>query len=305
MSGLSIQELETFDRYAPKGGQERRFCCPLCNGNKSLDAGHRSLAVKIETGEYYCHRCKTKGVIRERQTERPQDTRRAQRRRELSRFGITTTRTPTPPDPAKQQRLNDQLKTLQSYPGSPADKYLLSRGIPTEIAKLCRVRYSPDWFGSAAVVFAFRGEDDSLTSACGRYINPEAKPKTRDAGEKKRGVFTVPNAFMVNPMIITEAPIDAMTIAAAGWPAIALGGLDCPDWIAKKAAFKTVLIATDNDQAGDDRAVKLAETIGRYGAKVYRVKPDGKDWNEMLTTSGLDAVADKLNDVFLSIPELN
>lgn len=47
--------------------------------------------------------------------------------------------------------------------------------------------------------------------------------------------------------------------------------------------FKSVLIATDNDEAGDKAACKIAEGLDVYGIEYQRfVPPQGKDWNEYL-----------------------
>lgn len=91
-----------------------------------------------------------------------------------------------------------------------------------------------------------------------------------------------------SPVIITEAPIDAL--AACGFPSLALCGKSgWPSWLPVKCAFKNVVIAFDADDAGEEGAAKLAPVLESLGAKVRRLVPEDrpedekvKDWNQML-----------------------
>jgi hypothetical protein len=87
-----------------------------------------------------------------------------------------------------------------------------------------------------------------------------------------------------NCLIITEAPIDAISLRYF-FPEstiIATGGRLGFDKI-KPYLFNAskVLLAHDNDPAGDDQAARLAKSIG---LKAERLKPQHnlKDWNEVL-----------------------
>jgi hypothetical protein len=62
---MNLTELEAFDRRAPGGKTERRFCCPTCGVDKPTDAQHRSLSVNMRTGLYTCHRCQDSGKLEE------------------------------------------------------------------------------------------------------------------------------------------------------------------------------------------------------------------------------------------------
>src|SRR5262245_40113504 len=90
---LSLADLEAFDRGAPDGYIERRFLCPLCGEDKTRDAGHRSLTVRLRDGVWNCHRCQAAGKLREFWEERPALSRRDRARAGLRRaFGR-----PSPP----------------------------------------------------------------------------------------------------------------------------------------------------------------------------------------------------------------
>jgi DNA primase len=93
-------------------------------------------------------------------------------------------------------------------------------------------------------------------------------------------------------LVICEGPIDALSLAACGVPSLALVGLAMPEWIPAAAAFRTVALALDADQAGDQAAALLAPRLQSFGATVRRWRPSGvKDWNEALQQLGEEALA--------------
>jgi hypothetical protein len=53
------------------------------------------------------------------------------------------------------------------------------------------------------------------------------------------------------------------------------------------------MLATDNDQAGEQAAAELAAALN-LGSKCFRLRPRGKDWNEDLVVLGLDALRSAL-----------
>lgn len=143
------------------------------------------------------------------------------------------------------------------------------------------VRFCRRWIGGAAVVFPLYGEpvpngQQNLMAAQGRHLKGDGK---RTAGVLKQGVFASswrassgreysPFDKAAPAVIVCEAPIDALSIAAAGYPALALCGVSAPDWLHRRCAFKRVLLAS-------------------FGARCERLVPEGaKNWNEMLCTTG-------------------
>jgi len=157
-------------------------------------------------------------------------------------------------------------------------------------------------------VFPIYDEQGRLVAAQGRYIDERDDPKTRTVGPKKEGVFLSGNFWEQvksgAPIILTEAPIDALSLAACGFPSLALCGKSgWPTWLPVKCAFKEVVVAFDGDEAGDEGAAKISSVLSSLGSKVRRAVPEGaKDWNEMLvgdlksgtTGTGCDALADWL-----------
>lgn len=284
---LTLHALETFDPQAPDRGRERRFCCPLCGSSKSLDAGHRSLAVNTETSLWHCHRCGAKGKLGEAWQDRTHDNRWRAREGARRAFTLTPPARLKPAAPAAstpQPGWRIRLQGLQPLAGTAGADYLASRGIPVEVAHAAGVRHHPLWYDRApAVVFPIRDRSGTLVAAQGRFLRDDVKPKTQTAGPSSTGAFTTFGAWDADPLVLVEAPIDALSLALCGGPAIALIGKELRDWAAWACALRRVLIATDADEAGDSAWAKAEPILRARGARAERFRPTcGKDWNDGL-----------------------
>lgn len=285
---LSLSELENFDQRAPGGNGEQRFCCPLCGNDKPRDAGHRSLCLQSETGLWNCKRCGEAGKLTDFWQERSKLPQRA-RALETARRHLGVPEVPPARDniaAAWRAHLSD-LRPLES-PG-PGAAYLQRRGLSLDLCQLARVKFAPAFFGRPAVVFPARDEKGALIGAQGRYTDERETPKTRTVGSA--GVFLTPGALDADVLTLTEAPIDALSLAMAGVPALALFGCNLPEWFHRLRSFPRVAIATDADEAGDRAAEKWAARLEAFGACCYRLRPDAsicselegaKDWNGAL-----------------------
>ncbi|WP_455476300.1 toprim domain-containing protein [Bartonella sp. B17] len=99
-------------------------------------------------------------------------------------------------------------------------------------------------------------------------------------------------------IVITEGEIDALSLAAYGYPAVSVpfgggtGGKQ--NWIENEfdhlEPFETIFLATDMDKPGEEAAYEIANRLGRY--RCYRVRLPRKDANECLT-AGVDAATIK------------
>lgn len=316
---LSLEELEAFDPHAPTGVR-RRFCCPLCGQDKARDGTHRCLSVETSTGLWRCFRCELGGKLRDKWQDKPLSRRVQARGAMRQAFGLgqpascaapqaplRVAEAPLLPDVtsgssrphqmpynASTRFWHDCLRGLRPLQGSPGQNYLEGRGLPLEVCLAARVKFCPSWLGRPAVVFPVHDEQGTLVAAQGRYLDGREDPKARTLGQKKQGVF-LSGGFWEQvkkgaPVIITEAPIDALSLAACGFPALALCGKSgVPSWLPLKCAFKTVVLALDADDAGEEGAAKLAPILESLGAKVRRLVPEGekvKDWNQMLEEWG-------------------
>ena len=279
---LSLSELELFDGRAPHGRRERRFCCPLCGGSKPMDAAHRCLSVDTVTGAYYCHRCETKGKLREWFTDAPAIPARS--------FA------PIAPPAAKAtpetwRKWLAAAAPIESANETQGADYLMGRGIPTETAAAAGVLFGR-WYHDAqpfeGVIFPLRNGAGELSAAQARAITGATK---NSRGPIKDSVFVAtPGALDAPDIAITEAPIDALALAATGQPAIALCGAEWPDWLIERLRGRRVLVAFDADEAGDKAAAKLMTGLDGI-ASAERLRPRGaKDWGELAQSYGLAAI---------------
>lgn len=91
-------------------------------------------------------------------------------------------------------------------------------------------------------------------------------------------------------LFVFESPIDLLSHIAlypAGWRNqnyLSLGGVSpkaLEHFLSERTDIESIFIATDNDEAGNRAAEKLAELIPKEKS-VYRFLPQAKDWNEDL-----------------------
>ena len=335
LDALDLATLEIFDPNGGRGtGLNRRFCCPLCGTDKPRDVAHRSLIYRTDSGAWNCKRCGASGKLRDFWEKRDgyaasgamttgtttganwRRSRAQSERAQLSRLrdDVATTGAAAVTETAKDWRSN--LRDLTALDDTPGAAYLSGRGVPLDVASLAGVRFSRDWFGRASVIFPIRGQSGELIAAQGRRIEPTAKgkPNALTTGPKSRGVFVAP-AFIGDPanggrvwrpldangpgVFICEAPIDALSLAACGFPAVALCGINGdattgPAWLQLACGLKSVYLAFDADDAGDSAARAMSSLLGTYGARCATLRPDdgAKDWNEALQASGRDVLGD-------------
>lgn len=110
------------------------------------------------------------------------------------------------------------------------------------------------------------------------------------------GLFATPGALdtSLSALIVTEAPIDALSLTTARYPALALCGTDEPAWFHRACAFRRVLLSLDADDAGGRAAARLTSLFQNFGARCDRLRPEGgKGWNEVLQT-GRETLGDWL-----------
>ncbi|MHB9134555.1 MAG: CHC2 zinc finger domain-containing protein [Armatimonadota bacterium] len=180
------------------------------------------------------------------------------------------------------------LEGLLPLDGSPALDYLCSRGLDHIFTTVAGVKYHPSWYNKgAAVIFPIRDAGGQLVAAQGRFLDEAVTPKAMTAGRKSDGVFFSPEAMAQRAVLVTEAPIDSLSLAMCGYPSIALVGTSFPAWLPQACIGKEVYIALDDDQAGDTAAGALCAALIKLGIVPQRLKPRGaKDWNELLQRVG-------------------
>lgn len=332
-TSLSLFELEAFDTGAP-AGLRRRFLCPLCGADKPRDAGHRCLSVESASGLWNCFRCGAGGRLREFWPDGVVGERRPKvadfntRRHKLSRtFELPSTgRTATteikvpevaiPDAPtlesdahATSQSLGHETRWRELWDGATAlagtrgEDYLARRAIEAKAAILAGVRFHATWPSGAAVIFPICDRMGECVAVQGRALSGSAK---RTYGPKKEGVFYAPVALPsgrvlgpieanVEAILITEAPIDALSLATCGFPALALCGTSGPSWLHLACGLRRVVLALDADEAGEKAFGELQTRLQPYGTRCECLVPEGaKDWNEALIRQGKETLSDWL-----------
>lgn len=235
-------------------------------------------------------------------TGRQRNAQRLQRLEQV--FGNAPPATPVV-DTQSVERYKRQLALCgQVINYQPAVDYLATRGISAELATAARCGFTENWRGKGgywpAVVFHLFGENGEPVALHGRAID---KPgdwwyrKKQTKGPMSLGVFYTPGALddVPGPIAIIEAPIDALSLAEAGMPAIATCGTrNPPAWVIKRIAMtsKIVYLAHDNDAAGDAAAEQTGLSL--YLVEQHRLRPRLKDWNADLVNDGLDTLRKRL-----------
>ena len=296
---LSLADLEAQDPGSG-AGNERRYLCPHCGPEHRQDAAHRSLAVNIASGAYVCHRCGNAGLLSEHQTRRPNPSFTGRAIARPPRPVPATHRLvqpELPPEPASGSAPWAHLH-LGSIVGSPGEAYLASRGLPLPLPPGVDVRWCADFGpegkpGRPAVVFALREGSGTTVAAQGRFLAKHA-PKCQSLGPVSHGLFATPGALDAAVLVVTEAPLDALAMAAAGVPALATCGTRAawPVWLA--LAGRTVVLAQDADDAGDKQAAALGHAAAKAGATVFRLRPPVKDWAQSVEQRGWPALREAL-----------
>ena len=96
----------------------------------------------------------------------------------------------------------------------------------------------------AAVISELIDRDGQMVAAQARAIVGDDEADTWP--ELANGVFeAMPGALECPRVAIIEAPIDALTLAAVGLPAIALCGASWPEWLPEYLAGREVVLGTD------------------------------------------------------------
>ena len=301
---LTLAGLEDYDLTSPDTGGQRRFCCPLPDcADKPIDSSHRSLSVATDTGAWYCHRCQNSGKLREFWDGAAGKGGKSKARRmvlpvalqskqpmEVSEFDIEVAR----------WQVTDVWKRSEFFGGTPGASYLYNkRGIHAQKALDAGVRYHASCHYRPAVLFPFYTPSNEMVAVNARFLDGDL-PKAESRGKVSFGVFrTTPDIWRRPVLVVTEAPIDALSCAMAGYHSIALSGVrDAPYWLRRVLAWKTVILAFDSDTAGDKAASEWAESLPAFGGTTYRYRPSLKDCNEVLLKYGKEGLLRELKAVF-------
>jgi hypothetical protein len=303
---LSLEELERFDSHPSTRGKNHRYCCPLCGHDKPIDKNHQTLSLDSVSGAWHCFRCHASGLLTEHHTKKADKNRPPHRMKGsiTPKTAVKTTVTPvkTPVDPEELAKFDQLLTQCVSIKGTPAESYLLGRGITFIPDELC---YHPNPLViGPSVGFPLAGKDKVHAGFMFRAIEKKEfrirkNPRYQASGQ----VFVTLDALNAPRIAIVEAPIDALSLATCGIPAIATIGTSFPDWLTKEIGpNKVIYFGYDNDDAGE-KGVKAVDPkkLGEAGIKeASRIRPPKgcKDWNDALQQFGANALALALSGHF-------
>lgn len=287
-SVLTLVELELNDPRSPCIRTQRRFLCLFCGNNKPRNAAHRSLCLNTLTGAWICHRCGERGLLRDYWSD-PQVTTSIPGE---SKTIISLVKALKPASGFDWRRVWSVSSRLCGTPGA---RYVERRGIPAQFAEGCGARFSTAWYKHPAVLFPIKDETGGLVAVNGRFIDARNSTKTKAGGRKSLGVFSTADTLSASVVAIVEGPMDALSLALCGLPAVAMLGTSWAEWLPESLSPKPILIATDADEAGDEAAQQLYGIFTGKGCQALRLRPTcGKDWNDVLVRMGNLSLQDAL-----------
>jgi hypothetical protein len=263
---------------------------------QATDARHRSMSVNVETGWWHCHRCGSGGLLQERWPRREPrfNARRASSRRAFALGPLTH-----PPEPERAQEAATIEPDATARPAQPEPwrllferaprashdpgaEYLAARGISRQVAAASDARYVARWphwvrspngewvlqSSSRRVVFPVHDRIGQLVAIQGRVIDAdEYGPKVITRGDLGAGVFVTCGAFQGKVLVIVEAPIDALSLATAGLPAVALCGTNVPEWLPGPWPFAESSLASTQTPQVTMRAQRRRRNSGPLAAR--------------------------------------
>jgi DNA primase catalytic core len=147
------------------------------------------------------------------------------------------------------------------------------------------------------LIFPIFDENNQAVGLYGRDIDDDSGFKHRYLKGPHRGVFNRKASRVYDEILLTESIIDALSLIEIGFENVqALYGtngfteehLEILKNDRVKGARPTVILALDNDEAGQRAAGLLKERLLSEGFRVKVISPySGKDWNEALVSGNL------------------
>lgn len=301
----TIKAQASLKEYAEAKLEHKRggYICPVC-GSGTGPKGTPAFSIAPKGDSWKCFACNESGDVFDLAGHVTNSTdKRAQLEEVAAFFGLPLeAKAPTaqasqpkavkpkPPAPTYadgQAKHRDYIKRCQAaFKGSEGETYATKRGFTAEECEAMGFGYDAAKkrlvipFGKGGYYHVDR---DVTGAAAIRYL----KPKSEEVGPQP--VF---NSKAVNEpfLFITEGPLDACAIMAAGYPAIALcstGSRHVVDYLKQVHYDGVCVLALDQDEAGIKAAKDLASELDEIGVS-YHVStyPEAKDPAEYLQTQG-------------------
>lgn len=275
------------------GGDHRKAFCPRCQHDRKPE--HRRdkpLYVDVPGGQWKCHNCYATGGLEIGWKDDAGDWRDRLRPSAPAR----TYAKPPPPRPAPPP---------ESAKGRELRDWFAARGIPAEVVERRGI--------TADLAFLPGGEDEQKEPAilfpylrAGEVVNVKYRGMRRKTfrmhGGAELTLYGLDDISGCDCPVICEGEMDALACEVAGYAAcsvpngatkgnLRLDYLDEPTAERVLSAASRVIIATDNDEPGEELAGEIARRVGLE--KAYRPTwPEGcKDANDVLLKHGKHELA--------------
>lgn len=193
--------------------------------------------------------------------------------------------------------------------------YPAQRGLSADVLERFNIGFDPGW-RHPKVMAAGKNSPatprliipTSTSSYLARDTREEIPEQQRQYSKSKVGKVHIFNlealAYAEKPIFVVEGEIDALSIIEVGGNALALGSVSNAKQLLKmlegRRPKQPLIIAMDNDEAGQKAAKTLAEGLEKQGLTFYRRNPcEGfKDANEALQKDreSLRAAVEAAND---------
>ncbi len=276
------------ERITPRAIKPRgAYVCPLCgSGDGDGDNSDSAFSIYDDGKKWHCFSCGRSGDIFDLIGSFegiPDYNAQLEKAREL--FA-------TDKEPNKNQPKTEQEKTIEKEPNytrfcavahSLADKYdyFQKRGFSKAIIDRFNLGYD-DTDGYVRAIIPVNEHHYIIRGTTDGY---KANSKGKAGLFNLKALYNDENA----PVFICEGWADALSIEEAGGYAIALNGVSNANklltYLNSKPNISALLVATDNDEAGEQCANALIEGLANLGYIVDRFEPAQpyKDLNEWFT----------------------
>lgn len=271
----------------PRDRQGRGWICPRCQNG----TGENGDGLRLWRGtRIKCFRCGWGGDILDVAGEVLGLTNIFQKLEAVEALTGAGIITPTPPkhrSPPKMPKDYSDFIAKANAQVSETD-YFLQRGLSPGIIDRFQLGYTPSFCAGENLWWAAAIIPNGQNAFTARNTDPAADKANRYRKKGEAPVFNLAALYGAEPCFVTEGEIDALSIIEAGGAAVALGS--AADWgklIAQVTAKKPtvrLLLAQDNDEAGQAATVELMEALAARGLPHWAVNlcRPGMDINDEL-----------------------
>lgn len=162
--------------------------------------------------------------------------------------------------------------------------YLTCRGISEQVQRMMRVGYCRE---KRAVTIPWFGPKGELAALMYRKVSGKAFWFEKGGLPLRDLVYGIDVIYRrkINHAVLVEAPIDAMYVMTAGFPAIALGGANFSEGksdVLRRSPLEEITIMADNDEAGQKwKEQAIDKLMGYMKVKAAEFPNKYKDANDV------------------------